>query len=338
MHSLHCSRRPPFGSTNMTRLVSGGRYNAVIRGALICALLAVAGSAQAQDTAAIVGQVQDESGAALPGVTVTAKSPALQLPEVTAITDGRGEYRLTTLPIGSYTVTYELPGFQGLRREDIRLTTGFTARVDVVLKVGAVAESITVSGASPIVDVTATATSTRLTQEILETTPTGRVGFFALLQQAPGVRNSIDIGGSSATANSITFRSFGQSGEAWQSLEGILTASAKTGQSGNYFDYASVEEARVQTVGADASMALRGVMMDVIVKSGSNQFHSTTWYQQTNSNFQSSNLDDNLRAQGISEPPELQARWTVNSDLGGRIIQDKLWFYGGATRNVNTET
>lgn len=304
---------------------------------LVFTFLSAIGSAAAQE-AGILGQVVDESGAALPGVTVTAKSPALQVQQVTALTDDRGEYRLTPLPIGTYELAYELAGFTSVRREGIRLTSGFTAKIDTMLKVGALQESVTVTGGSPVVDVTATSTSTRLTSEMLETTPTGRVGFFALLQQAPGVRNALDIGGSSANANSITFRAFGQAGEAWQSLEGILTASAKTGQSGNYFDYASIEEARVQTVGADASMALRGVMMDAIVKSGANQFHSTTWWQQTNSNFQSSNLDDKLRAQGITEPPELKARWTVSADLGGRLVKDKLWFYVGGTRNVNTET
>ncbi len=306
-------------------------------GRLACLLLVLAAPASAQQDATITGLVTDNSGAVLPGVSVTARSPALQVPQAVAVTDERGEYRLAPLPIGTYEVAYELAGFQLVRREGVRLTAGFTARLDIVLTVGGVEESITVSGASPVVDASATSTSTRLTAEMLETTPTGRVGFFALLQQAPGVRNTIDIGGNSANANALTFRSFGQSGEAWQSLEGILTASAKTGQSGNYFDYASVEEARVQTVGADASMPLRGVMMDVIVKSGANQFHSTNWWQYTNSAFQSSNLDDELGSQGINEPADLRARWTVSADLGGRIIQDKLWFYVGATRNVNNQ-
>ena len=292
----------------------------------------------AQQEASIVGVVTDESGGILPGVSVAARSPSLQVPQVLTVTDERGEYRLTPLPIGTYEVTYELPGFQSIRREGVRLTSGFTAKIDTVMGVGGLQESVTVSGASPVVDVTATSTSTRLTTEMLETIPTGRVGFFALLQQAPGVRNTIDIGGNSANANALTFRSFGQSGEAWQSLEGVLTASAKTGQSGNYFDYASVEEARVQTVGADASMPLRGVMMDVTIKSGANQFHSSTWWQHTNSSFQSSNLDDALRTQGITEPADLRARWTVSSDLGGRIVPDKLWFYAGLTRNVNNQT
>ena len=198
-------------------------------------------------------------------------------------------------------------------------------------------ESVQVTGASPIVDVTSTGTSSRLTTEMLETTPTGRVGFFALLAQAPGVRNSIDIGGSSQNANSITFRAFGQSGESWQTLEGILTTSAKTSMSGNYFDYASVEEARVQSIGADAEMPLRGIMMAAFVKSGSNTFHSNTWFSNTSSGLQSKNIDAGLAAQGITSPPDLEARRTVSSDLGGRLIRDKLWFYTGGTRSRNRE-
>ncbi|MFN7914974.1 MAG: carboxypeptidase-like regulatory domain-containing protein [Vicinamibacterales bacterium] len=317
----------------MTDCVKSWQRRAVSACATVFACLALASAAAGQDVAGILGQVTDESGAVLPGVTVTAKSPALQVPSVSAVTDERGEYRLTPLPIGSYEVAYELSGFSTIRREGLRLTSGFTAKIDVSLKVGSLEESIQVTGASPVVDVTSTSTSSRLTTEMLESTPTGRVGFFALLAQAPGVRNSLDIGGSSQNANSITFRAFGQSGESWQTLEGILTTSAKTGQSGNYFDYASVEEARVQSIGADAEMPLRGIMMAAIVKSGSNAFHSSTWFSDTSSKFQSSNLDDGLRAQGLSSPAELEARHTLSSDLGGRIVRDRLWFYTGVSRS-----
>jgi hypothetical protein len=300
---------------------------------LAAASIATAG----QDAAGIVGQVTDESGAVLPGVSVTAKSPSLQVPEVTTVTDGHGEYRLTPLPIGTFEVAYELSGFQLMRREGLRLTSGFIAKVDVILKVGSLEESVQVSGASPIVDVASTGTSSRLTTEMLETTPTGRVGFFALLAQAPGVRNSLDIGGSSANANSITFRAFGQSGESWQTLEGILTSSAKTSMSGNYFDYASVEEVRVQSIGSDASMPLRGIMMEAIIKSGSNAFHGNTWFSNTSNAYQSNNIDDALKAQGISAPANLDSRWTLSSDLGGRLVRDKLWFYMGGTRSRDKE-
>ena len=114
----------------------------------------------AQATATILGQVTDESGAALPGVTVTLKSPALQVPSMTTITDERGEYRLTPLPIGIYTMEYELSGFQTLRLNDIRLTAGFTAKLDQSMKIGTLAETVTVSGQTPLVDVTQASTAT----------------------------------------------------------------------------------------------------------------------------------------------------------------------------------
>ena len=111
-------------------------------------VLAWAAIAAAQD-ASINGRVTDESGAVLPGVTVTATSPALQVPSMVAVTDERGDYRLTPLPIGTYTVEFTLSGFQAVRREGIRLTVGFSAKIDLQLKVGSLEETITVSGATP---------------------------------------------------------------------------------------------------------------------------------------------------------------------------------------------
>ena len=132
--------------------------------------------AAAQGSASIIGQVTDESGAVLPGVSVTATSPALQVPQVTAVTNEVGEYRLAPLPIGVFEVVFELAGFQPARRESVRLTVGFTARIDVGLKLAAVAESVTVSGAAPVVDVTSTSADTLLTREMMDLTPTGRSG------------------------------------------------------------------------------------------------------------------------------------------------------------------
>jgi hypothetical protein len=297
-------------------------------------LFPLAGLAAGQEAAGIIGQVTDESGGVLPGVTVTATGPALQVPEVVSVTDERGEYRLTPLPIGSYQVVYALSGFQPIRREGLRLTVGFVAKVDVVLKVGALQEAITVSGAAPVVDVTATATSTRLTKETLELTPTGRVGFTGVLAQAPGVRGLLDIGGSAGTAIP-SFRAFGQTGDSWQTLEGVLTKSPKNGESGNYFDFASIEEARVLTMGAGAEQPTKGIALATFVKSGGNDFHGTMWWQQNDQRFQSNNIDDTLRAQGITTGGNLAKRYMVNADIGGRILRDKLWFYDGITFNRN---
>ena len=171
------------------------------RTAAACALTMVIASAPAaagQDAASIIGQVTDESGAVLPGVTVTASSPALQLQAVTVVTGPQGEYRVAPLPIGTYGVSYSLSGFQGVRRPGVRLTVGFVAKVDVALKVGSLEETVTVSGASPVVDVTSTGSSTRMTRETMELIPTGRNGVISVLAQTPGVVANLDIGGNTA--------------------------------------------------------------------------------------------------------------------------------------------
>src|SRR5207244_2248213 len=134
------------------------------------------------------------------------------------------------LPIGTYQVEFSLPGFQIVRQQDVRLTVGFVAKLDQVLKVGAVEETITVSGASPVVDVRATATGTNLTREQLELTPTPRTGYVSLLAISPGVRTNLDVGGSQMVENP-SFHAFGQTSQSWQTLEGVLTTSSKVAQS-----------------------------------------------------------------------------------------------------------
>jgi hypothetical protein len=282
----------------------------------------------AQETAAsIVGQVRDESGGVLPGVTVIAKSPALQVPEVMSVTDERGEYRLTPLPIGTYIVEYTLSGFQPVRQESLRLTVGFVAKLDMVLKVGALSETVTVSGVSPVVDVTSTAATTQFTRETIELLPTARNGIISLLAQSPGVRADFDVGGSNMS-QTPNFRAFGQSHESWSTLEGVLSTPPNDGGAGNYWDYASFEEAAVRTVANDAEMPRRGILLTGIVKSGGNDFHGGAYWGQTSDRFQSKNVDDELRAAGLVGGNKLKTRWDVSAELGGRFIRDKLWFYG----------
>src|SRR5688572_25773228 len=175
-------------------LVDRSRFRTGLAG-IVVGLVVLAGSPVAgQGVATIIGQVTDESGAVLPGVTVTATSPALQVPQVTDVTNEVGEYRLAPLPIGVYQLGFELSGFRAAQRPDVRLTVGFTARIDVSLGLATVAESVTVSGAAPLVDVAATSGSTLITKEFLELTPTSRSGPMSLLTMAPGVRSFLDVG------------------------------------------------------------------------------------------------------------------------------------------------
>jgi Carboxypeptidase regulatory-like domain len=300
-------------------------------------MLTWASSAAAQTAAGIIGQVKDESGAVLPGVAVSATSPALQVPSVTAVSDATGEYRLTPLPIGTYVVEYTLSGFQTVKHDGIRLTVGFTARLDVQLKVGSLQESITVSGASPVVDTTSTTATTQFTRETIELIPTSRNGIVSLLAQAPGVRTLRDVGGSSL--NQVpTYRVFGQAGEAYSTLEGVQTSSlqASSGQA-NYWDYTAIEEAAVRTIGNSAEVPSRGVNLNAIVKSGGNDFHSSISYNKTPVGTQADNIDDKLRAQGIGTGNAIADRHSMSADLGGRIIRDKLWFYTAWRRQIDDQ-
>jgi Carboxypeptidase regulatory-like domain len=311
-----------------------GTVRSVCRIAAVVSALMCAVPAQAlqQDDASIVGQVTDDSGGVLPGVTVTATSPSLQVQQLVEVTDARGEYRLSPLRIGIYKVTYTLPGFQSIIREEIRASAGFATRLDVKMGVGALLETITVSGAAPVVDVTSTSTATSFTRETLELTPTSRNGITGLLAQAPGVRGILDVGGNSLNAIP-TFVTFGQVAEPWISLEGVsTTALLPSGGNGNYWDYLTVDEARIQTVGATAEGLTRGVQMSAIVKAGGNAFHGGGGFSIAGKSLQSNNIDDDLRALGITSGNSVDKRSDVNAELGGRIIRDKLWFYGSARR------
>ncbi len=171
-------------------------------------LFPLATRASAQETASgFIGVVRDESGALLPGVTITVTSPSLQVPSVSEVTGVQGEYRIVPLPIGVYTIDYTLNGFQTFRHDGVRLNTGVQTRLDVVMKVGALAETVTVAGAAPVVDVTSTATSTHFNSETLELTPTSRNGLISLGAQAPGIKTqTIDVGGGSV-GQTIEFKS-----------------------------------------------------------------------------------------------------------------------------------
>src|SRR5437667_3058246 len=307
-----------------------GRRLDVIVFVLAIGLFAFANHAagQAQTTASIVGRVTDESGAILPGVTVSATSPALQVPQVVGVTDAQGDYRLTPLPIGTYEATYTLTGFQTVKRDGLRLTGGFVARVDVVLKVGAIQESVTVS-ATPTIDVQSTGSVTVLTKETLEVVPSSRSGIISVMNQSPSVRSQNDVGGSASNLLPA-MRVYGIATQAtsWLILDGVVTTDAgQTGGGGSYFDYATFEEARMQTIANDVETPNRGINLNLIVKSGGNDFHSTMPWEQTNHRLQSSNVDATFKAQGINEANYLVRRYYGGADLGGRLVRNKLWFY-----------
>jgi hypothetical protein len=291
--------------------------------------------AQTNAQANIIGVVTDESGGVMPGVNVSATSPSLQVGQVSGVTDVNGEYRLSNLPLGTYEVTYALDGFQSVKRTGVRLTAGFTARMDIPLKLGSLNETITVSGASPVVDVASSTPTTALTRETLELIPTSRNGMQALLAQAPGTRTNVDVGGNTAGAIPV-FRAFGNSAGLWPVIEGVAVASPASNASaaGVYNDYSSFEEAQVSSLGNDAEVPTRGIALNAIVRSGGNTYHGSFISSYTNPSMISDNVSPELALQGLRGVP-IKRRWDYGGDLSGFVVPDKFWFYGGARYRVN---
>jgi hypothetical protein len=277
---------------------------------------------------AIVGVVTDGTGGTLPGVTITVTGPALQVPSVEGVTDTKGEYRITPLPPGTFVVTYELAGFQTVKRDGVRLALGFTATLDQVMSIGTVSETVTVSGQAPLVDVKNAATSIDMSSESLEMLPTNRDGLKAFMGTMPGVRTNLDVGASSLS-DTVVFRSFGQAGQSWQMIEGVMFSTPNAGgANGSHIDFNALDSTRVQTVGSAAEMPRRGMMLDAVMKSGGNQYHGDLIYYGSAGKLEGSNLTPELEKAGIRNVPSLHELWDTSGTLGGRIIQNKLWFFG----------
>jgi hypothetical protein len=294
-----------------------------------CAVAAPPVWAQGARSSTIHGVVTDDTGGALPGVTATLSSPALQVKQIVVVTGPDGSYRFGELPAGIYRLTFELPGFSTFVRDDVRLTIGFTARMDVTMAVGALEESVTVSGAAPVVDLTASGTASNFTAEALETVPRGR-DLWAVVDMAPGVsrEGAPDIGGS-RMASRPDMGTYGVVAQPKLEVEGINITTGGDPQSAVYFNYFGFEEVQFKTSGTDAEVGTPGVHMVAVLKSGGNEFHGRYEGSYQGPKLQSENLNDSLRAQGLTNTEPLKYHYDLAADLGGRIIRDKLWFYGG---------
>lgn len=300
-------------------------------------LLALAGAppvmAQSAMSSTIHGTVKDQSGAAIPGVTVTLTSPAIQVPQMVTVTDVEGLYRFVELPAGVYRISYELSGFTTVVREDLRLPVGFTMRVDPEMRVGSLSETVTVSGGSPVVDLTKTSSSINLTKEALETIPRGR-GLWETVAMAPGVsttRDAPDVGDSNLAGRSPIVN-YGSSSTGKIEIEGVNVTTGTESNAGVYLHSFLFDEIQIKGAGNDAEVSVPGVNFVGVVKSGSNEFHGSYLGAWQGPQLQSGNLNDELRAQGLDETEPLKYYFDLAGDLGGRLIQDKLWFYGALAR------
>ena len=244
--------------------------------ALASAVLAAAAPAAAQtQTGEIVGRIVDGSGAALPGTTVTATSPVLLQPLTTQAGD-TGGYQLTNLPVGTYAVRFELPGFKTLVREQVQVATGFSAQIHAQLEISSLQETVTVTSESPMINTRQRGTESTFTQDMLQNIPSARDPW-VILERAPGITMDRSNVGGTASGQQSGFISRGATttNNMWAIDGVVVTDLVATGASSIYYDFDSFEEIQISTGGNDASLQTGGVGINLVTKSGTDRFKGT---------------------------------------------------------------
>ena len=314
--------------------MSRWQWSFAMRGVLFTALALVPATVVAQN-AEIAGVVRDSSGAVLPGVTVEASSPALIEKSRTVFTDTQGQYRIIALSPGTYRVTFALSGFKTVAREGIVLTAQFTAGIDASMEVGSLEETITVSGLSPLIDVQATTQRRALTSELINELPTGR-SFQNIAILVPGVQMPLvysDVGGSDG-ARWQTMTVHGSRDDQMPLLMNGMPFNNMNNSGGGYnhtlaINTGTVQEMTITTSGSTSEVKTSGVVANTVAKEGGNRFSFSFYGDFSSSGLQGDNLDDALRAQGLQSVDHIKSLVELNPTMGGPILKDKLWFYGG---------
>ena len=306
-------------------------------------------TAVAQQTGTLAGVVRDAQGGVLPGVTVTAVSPALIGAGRSTVSGDTGSYLLATLPPGQYTVTFEVSGFNPLKREQVIVEVARTTRLDVDMSVGALQETVTVTGASPVVDVSSTVTQTNITKDLYEAIPTGR-NPWVMAGLVPGVvTGRLDVGGTEGMQQ-YNLEAFGSADSQKSfSIDGLKTnwGGGSGGATMQYYGFEMYDEYNMQTASGTAESDVSGVYMNMVTKSGGNRFTSDHNIYFMNDELQTTNIDDALRVRlgllpesacqanplqtgcqsgAAGNPIDISYDWS--STLGGPIKRDKAWFFG----------
>ena len=303
----------------------------VVCGAVLLPTLAFA---QAQ----IVGQVRDESGGVLPGVTVEAASPAIIEKIRTAVTDEQGRYRIEALRPGDYKLTFSLTGFSTIVRDGIEVPSEVVVTINADMKVGALEETITVSGETPQVDVQQASRTQVITRDVIDTLPVSR-NVMSIGVLSPGVRQGTpDVGGSRMTEQ-VNLRAHGLSGDdAEQLVEGMSIQSLE-GASQAYFDDMLQSEITIMTSAIPADTSGGGIRMNSVLKDGGNMFSGAAFIGFSSGSWQSENTGDELRAapRSINSPNAIKHIHMFTGSLGGPIKRDKMWFLVAARHQSSDE-
>ena len=301
---------------------------------LFAIFLALPVIALAQQETGISGTVTDTTGGVMPGVTVEVSSPALIEGVRTAVTGGNGGYGVTNLRPGVYKVTFTLAGFGVVVREGLTLTPGFTAPVNVQLKVGSISETVTVSGSNPTVDVQNVRTQTTITRDVLDKLPNAQtISSMAALTLGTtnvGVTQQ-DVGGNQGEMGTIMVHN-NRLTDMKITMEGMNTNNSmgtNGGQfhAGQHYNMEAMQAVTMAHNGMSADTETAGAQVNYIPKDGGNKFTGSGRATFANESFQSNNLTAGLKARGTSTPGSVKKIYDYGGSLGGPIKKDKLWFY-----------
>jgi hypothetical protein len=296
--------------------------------ASVVVLLIGANSAAAQTTGEIFGRAADASGAVLPGATVTVAGPSLMQPRV-VVTSEAGTYNVPEVPVGTYSVAFELPGFRTVVHQDIRITIGFRAQVNASLQLSTVQETVTVTGESPLVDSRETGTKTSFDLESMQNIPSARDPW-VMLERAPGITmDRANVGGSQSGQQSMYISRGAATGNNKWSIDGVdITDMSATGASPIYYDFDMLEEMQVTTGGADVTQQTGGVGINLVMKSGTDRLKGSARYYVTDEAFQADNITDEIRADNAGSGAPIQNIQDRGFEIGGPIKRGKAWFWG----------
>jgi hypothetical protein len=296
-------------------------------------LFVLPGYVSAQST--IAGLVTDPTGAVLPGVTVEAASPALIERVRTGVTDGQGRYSIVDLRPGVYTVTFALTGFSTVKRDGIEVASNTNVPINAELRVGALEETITVSGQTPVVDVQTTARRQVLARDTLDALPTSR-NFQQIGSLVPGVKMSAPDVGSSNSMNMTTLSGHGVVGkETTYLVDGMDMRSMSSDGTVQYYpNNAMTQEFNYQTSSIGADTQGGGLRLNMIPREGGNRYTFWGYGGGTPKSWISENVDSNPKFESLNPPftsgDSAEFIYEVNAALGGPIKRDRLWFFGSS--------
>ena len=266
---------------------------------------------------AIEGTLKDDSGALLPGATVEVSSPALIEGTRSTVTDGDGNYRVLRLPVGQYKVRFALPGFMAVERDGVVVNSGFTATINATLAVGSVAETLTVVGQSPVIDVRTTTNQTVLTDDVVDTLPSARTVFDMTKFLIGASTSRPDVGGTSTILYTPIQIHGSLANDRSYYRDGIRVAAYFGGGDSprTYGAMGAQSEVNYQTSALPASVANGGVAINMVFKEGGNGYAGSVFASGGSDALQSSNLTDELRAHGVRATAGIKKVYDLDADI-----------------------